>query len=74
MTKHEPPTLAKMYQKKLLDSTAMSQEVQHWRRLLPDHKNRSYEWLRECVETSIRLDREDKNQDGLQADHRQPVL
>ncbi len=71
--KIEPATLAKMFQKKLLGSTVMKAEVARWRRLAPDHPDRSYEWLRASVETNLRLDREDRNQDGLQAAHRQPA-
>ena len=68
--KIEAPTLAKMFQKKNLDSKVMKSEVDRWRRLPPEHPDRSYEWLRAAVETNLRLDREDRNQDGLQAAHR----
>ena len=69
--KIEPATLAQMFQKKLLDSDIMKSEVAVWRRLDKDHPDKTYEWLRKCIETHLRLDREDKNQDGLQAAHRQ---
>ena len=68
--KIEPATLAKMFQKKLLGSTIMKAEVARWRRLETGHADKTYEWLRRCIETTLRLDREDKNQDGLQASHR----
>ncbi len=70
MKKIEPAAIAKMFQRKLLTSTIMAPEIQRWRRLAPDHADRSYEWLRNAVETNIRLDREDRNQDNLQQAHR----
>ena len=49
----------------------MATNIQHWRRLDVGHADKTYEWLRAAVETNLRLDREDANQDGLQASHRQ---
>ena len=49
----------------------MKAEVAVWRRLDKDHPDKTYQWLRNCIETHLRLDREDRNQDGLQAAHRQ---
>mgnify|MGYP000102235867 FL=1 len=66
----EPATLAKMFQKKLLSSTVMMTEVARWRRLEAGHPDKSYEWLRKSVETNLRLEKEDWNQDMLQAAHR----
>ncbi len=71
MDKIEPATLAQMFQKKLLSSTVMKAEVAVWRRLDKDHPDKTYQWLRNCIETHLRLDREDRNQDGIQAAHRQ---
>jgi hypothetical protein len=70
MDKVEPATLANMFQKKLLGSTIMKPDVTIWRRLKNDDPNKTYAYLRDCVETHLRLDKEDKNQDGLQAAHR----
>ena len=66
----EEPPLAKMFQKKLLQSTIMKNEVVRWRRLETGHPDKTYDWLRRSVETNLRLNREDRNQDGLQASHR----
>ena len=57
----EPATLAKMFQKKLLDSTVMKTEVARCRRLDVGHPDKSYEWLRHSIETNLRLDKEDRN-------------
>jgi hypothetical protein len=54
-----------------LGSDIVKAEVAVWRRLDKDHPDKTYKWLRNCIETHLRLDREDKNQDGLQAAHRQ---
>ncbi len=70
IVKIEPATLAAMFQKKLLKSTVMLTEINHWRRLPMGHADKSYEWLRESVETHIRLAKEDRNQDNLQQAHR----
>ncbi len=51
----------------------MKADVAYWRRLEPDDANRTYDWLRRAVETNIRLDKEDKNQDKLQAHNRKPA-
>jgi len=63
--KIEPMALAKMFQKKLMTSKLMSNEIARWRRLPAEHPDRSYEWLRRAVETTLRLDRKDANQDRL---------
>jgi hypothetical protein len=71
MDKIKPATVAQMFQKKLLGSTILKSEVAVWRRLDKDHPDKTYQWLRDCIETHLRLDKEDRNQDGLQAAHRQ---
>jgi hypothetical protein len=70
IAKLEGPVLAQMFQKKLLTSQVMKTEVNHWRRLKVGHEDRTYEWLRDAVETHLRLEKEDRNQDTLQHAHR----
>jgi hypothetical protein len=70
IAKLEGPVLAQMFQKKLLNSQVMKTEVNHWRRLKVGHEDRTYEWLRDSVETHLRLEKEDRNQDTLQHAHR----
>ena len=56
-------TISQMFVKKITQSKTLALEFAHWRRLKDTDPDRTYAWLRECVEKTIQIEREDKNQD-----------
>ena len=67
------PTLARMFENKLMSSKLLETEVRHFRRLPAGHADKTYQWLRNMADKILQLEKEDKNQAALQASHRAPV-